>query len=160
MKWTVFSKMSKNKYTFATRETTSLVSALSLTRTFSFMEEYRRLKDKGKEHLGQGNLEKAIEYYTRALKEAKKLLENSPGKYSPHFSSNEIRSNCSNSPEHDANNCEICSKFLELAVCYSNRALAYCNSKSYQAALLDAEEAIRLAPEWPKVNNRINCKLR
>lgn len=115
------------------------------------MEEYRRLKEKGKEHLGQGNSEKAVEYYTRALKEAKKLLEAFPENYSPNFASHEIRVTCSNLPEHDTKNCQHCSKFLELAVCYSNRALAHCNLKSYQAALLDAEEAIRLAPEWPKV---------
>ena len=115
------------------------------------MQEYRRLKAKGKEHLSQGNSEKAVEYYTRALKEAKKLLETAPGNYSPEFVSPEIRVTCANLLEHDEKSCEFCSKYLELAVCYSNRALAHCNLKSYQAALLDAEEAIRLAPEWPKV---------
>lgn len=117
------------------------------------MEEYRRLKEKGKEHLGQGNSGKAVEYFTRALKEAKKLMEASPEIYSPDFVSSEIRVTCANLPEHDGKSCEFCSKYLELAVCYSNRALAHCNLKSYQEALLDAEGAIRLAPEWPKVPN-------
>lgn len=123
------------------------------------MEEYRRLKEKGKEHLGQGNSEKAVEYYTRALKEAKKLLETSPENYSSEFASPEIRVTCANLSEHDGKSCEFCSKYLELAVCFSNRALAHCNLKSYQAALLDAEEAIRLAPEWPKVikNRNFSC---
>jgi tetratricopeptide (TPR) repeat protein len=115
------------------------------------MEEYRRLKEKGKEHLSQGNSEKAVEYYTRALNESRRLLETFPQNYSPSFASNEIRITCANLPEHDGKTCKYCSKFLELAVCYSNRAFAHCNLKAYEAAILDAEEAIRLAPEWPKV---------
>lgn len=122
-----------------------------LPRLLASMEEYRRLKEKGKDHLSEGNCEKAVEYFTRALKEGKKLLETYPEKYSPEFVSHEIRVTCSNLPEHDGKNCEHCSKYLEFAVCYSNRSLAHCNLKSYQGALLDAEEAIALAPEWPKV---------
>lgn len=120
-------------------------------------EEYRRLKEKGKEHLNQGNSEKAVEYYTRALKEAKKLLENSLENYSPEFASIEIRVTCANLPGHEPKTCQFCSKYLELAVCFSNRALANCNLKAYEAALLDAEEAIRLAPEWPKVKGKISA---
>lgn len=122
----------------------------------STVEEYRRLKEKGKENLGQGNSGKAVEYYTRALKIANKLLENAPDLFSPEFAPHEIRVTCANLPEHDPKTCSFCPKYLELAVCYSNRALANCNLKAYEAALLDAEDAIRLAPEWPKVNLILN----
>ena len=42
-------------------------------------EEYRRLKDKGKENLLDGNSEKAVEYYTRAIEEAKRLIKDEEG---------------------------------------------------------------------------------
>lgn len=113
-------------------------------------EEFRRLKEKGKEHLGQGNSDKAIEYYTRALNEASKLLET--GDYLPEFSPQEVRVTCANLTDHDSKSCKHCGKYLEVAVCYSNRSLACCNIKKYERALLDSEEAIRLAPQWPKVN--------
>lgn len=118
----------------------------------SSLEEYKRLKEKGKEQLNEGNSQKAVEYYTRALKEANKLLEREPEKYSRDFVPPEVRVTCANSPEHDGKTCQFCSKYLELAVCHSNRALGNCNLKEYEAALLDSEEAIRLAPEWPKVH--------
>ncbi len=116
------------------------------------VEEYKRLRNKGKEQLNEGNSQKAVEYFTRALKEANKLLEREPEAYSPEFPPQEIRVTCQNLPEHDAKACQFCRKYLELAVCYSNRAFGSCNLKAYEAALLDAEEAIHLAPEWSKVN--------
>lgn len=119
------------------------------------VEEYKRLKEKGKEQLNEGNSQKAVEYYTRALKEATKLLEREPEKYSPEFPPQEIRVTCLNLPDHDGKTCQFCSKYLELAVCYSNRAFGNCNLKSYEAAKNDAEEAIRLAPEWSKVRRNI-----
>ena len=115
------------------------------------LDEYNRLKEKGKEQLNEGNYQKAVEYYTRALKEAEKLLENSAEAYSKGFPPPEIRASCTNIPEHDVKTCLFCSKYLELAVCHSNRAFANVNLKSYEAALLDSEEAVRLAPDWPKV---------
>lgn len=35
---------------------------------------------------------------------------------------------------------------------YSNRSVAYLKSKQYYLALKDAERAIELKPEWPKVS--------
>ena len=116
------------------------------------VEEYRRLREKGKEHLNEGNSIKAVEYYSRALKVAHRLLELAPNHYSALFSPQEVRATCSNLPDHDPKTCEFCSKYLELAVCYSNRSYAHCNLKEYEGALLDSEQAIKLAPEWPKVN--------
>lgn len=113
-------------------------------------DEFRRLKERGKECLGQDNLGKSIEYYTRALKEASKLLET--GEYSVDFAPHEVRIICANLVDHDPKACEYCGKYLELAVCYSNRSLANNKMKRYEGALLDSEEAIRLAPQWPKVN--------
>lgn len=115
------------------------------------LEEYRRLREKGKEYLNQGNSSKSVEYYNRALKIANKLLETESSPYSALFAPNEIRNTCTNLPDHDGITCEFCSKYLELAVCYSNRSFAYCNLKEYKKALVDAEEAIKLAPEWLKV---------
>lgn len=115
------------------------------------VDEYRRLREKGKEHLNEGNWGKAIEYYTRAIKIAKRLLEIEPNHYSALFSPPEVRVTCSNLPEHDSTTCEYCSKYLEVAVCYSNRSFAHCNLKEYEKALLDSEETIKLAFEWPKV---------
>lgn len=118
------------------------------------VEEYRRLREKGKELLNEGNSAKAIEYYSRAIQIAKRLLETEPNNYSALFSPQEVRVTCSNLPEHDPKVCEFCSKYLEVAVCYSNRSFAHCNLKGYEKALLDAEEAIKLASEWPKVTKR------
>ena len=121
------------------------------------VEEYRRLREKGKEHLNGGNSLKAVEYYSRALKIAMRLLEIAPNLYSACFSPPEVRVTCSNLPEHDWKTCEFCSKYLELAVCYSNRSFAHLNLKEYERALLDSEEAIRLAPTWTKVTNWCEC---
>lgn len=116
------------------------------------IEEFKRLKEKGKEQLNEGNSQKAVEYYTKALKESKKLLEKEPERFSPDFPPNEIRITCANLQDHDGKSCQFCSKYLELAVCYSNRSLAHCNLKHYESALIDAEKSIKLAPEWSKVN--------
>jgi len=117
------------------------------------VEEYRRLRERGKEHLNEGNSLKAIEYYSRSIKIAQRLLEIEPNSYSPLFSPPQVRVTCSNLPDHDTKTCEYCSNYLELAVCYSNRSFAHLNLKEYERALLDSEEAIQLAPEWPKVQN-------
>ena len=119
------------------------------------MAEYRRLREKGKEHLFLGNYEKSIEYYNRALKEAKNLLDSPSCTFSANFAPQEVRVTCTNLPEHDAKTCEFCSKYLELAVCFSNRSLALCNMKSYENALKDAQEAINMAPGWAKVRAKL-----
>lgn len=119
------------------------------------VDEYRRLREKGKELLNEGNSAKAIEYYNRAIKIAKGLLEMEPNRYSALFSPQEVRVTCSNLPDHDPKICEFCAKYLELAVCYSNRSYAHCNLKEYEKSLLDSEEAIKLAYEWPKVQTSL-----
>jgi len=42
-------------------------------------------------------------------------------------------------------------------VIFSNRSAAYCKDQQYEKALQDAEAAIRLKPDWAKVNCFI-CK--
>jgi tetratricopeptide (TPR) repeat protein len=114
-------------------------------------EEYKRLRDKGKECLIQGNSEKAVEYFSRAINKGLDLLQENNSEFSSGFIPHEIRIQCSTLQDHDSKACSSCSKFLELAVCYSNRSLAYCNLKLYEKALLDSEETIKLAHDWPKV---------
>lgn len=116
------------------------------------VEEYRRLRDKGKEFLTQNNPHKAQEYYTRAINMAKKLIEKDPTEFSLSFPAQEVRVTCANLTDHDEKTCKFCRKYLELGICYANRSLARCNLKDFEGALLDGEEAIALAPEWPKVH--------
>lgn len=116
------------------------------------VEEYRRLRDKGKEFLTQKNPQKALEYYTRAIDEAKKLIEKDHTEFSPSFPPQEVRVTCANLSDHEYKTCKFCRKYLELGICYANRSLARCSLKEFEGALLDGEEAIALAPEWPKVH--------
>lgn len=111
--------------------------------------EYYRLRDKGKEYLTQENSAKAIEYYTRAINEASKIVQDT--RYSPNLIPAKVRAECLSKNEHNSRNCESCSNYLELPICYANRSLAYFNLKKYDLALGDAEKTIRLAPEWSKV---------
>lgn len=118
-------------------------------------EEYYRLRDKGKEHLQLDNSQKAIEYYTRAINEASKLV--STGKYQAQFIPQEKRAECIQKADHNNRTCQSCSSFLEVPICYANRSLAYFNLKKYDSALVDSERAIALAPEWPKVRGSLVC---
>lgn len=42
---------------------------------------------------------------------------------------------------------------------YSNRSAAYCKLAQYNEALKDAEEVIRIKPDWAKVNLDLNSLL-
>lgn len=118
------------------------------------LEEYHRLRNKGKENLTQGNPQKAIEYYSRAIVEAERLVGLENSRFLKEFAPQQIRLNCNRVSGHDRVACQFCREYLEIAVCYANRSLSHCNLKEYKNALNDAEDAIGLAPEWPKV--RIN----
>lgn len=107
------------------------------------MDEYRRLKDKGRDCLREGNAQKAIDYCTRAINEALRLAERLD--YSPGFPDTDTQSN---------------TQFLELPVCYANRSLAHLNLKQSDAALADAERAIALAPDWPKARAHTHTRMR
>lgn len=113
-------------------------------------DEYYRLRDKGKELLTQENSTKAIEYYSRAIKEGLKLSENSS--FSSKLIPTEERAKCMSLSEHNNRTCQACGKYLELPICYANRSLAYFNLTKYDLALADADKAISLAPEWSKVS--------
>ncbi len=113
-------------------------------------DEYYRLRDKAKEFLTQENSSKAIEYYSRAIKEGLKLSQRST--FSPKLIPTEERARCMSQSGHNNRTCETCSKYLELPICYANRSLAYFNLKKYEFATTDAEKAIMEAPEWSKVN--------
>lgn len=42
---------------------------------------------------------------------------------------------------------------------YSNRSAAYCKLGQYNEALKDAEEVVRIKPDWAKVNIDLNSLL-
>jgi tetratricopeptide (TPR) repeat protein len=117
------------------------------------VQEYWRLKGKGKDTLNLRNHHKALEYFNRAIKEGHNLIDDiANNTFKAAFAPKEIRSVCTSIPGHDQVTCLKCGSYLELAVCYSNRSLTFCLLKNYESALLDAEEVIRLAPEWSKVH--------
>ncbi len=118
------------------------------------IDEYYRLRDKGKEFLNQDNSSKAIDYYSRAIKEALKLGQNE--NFSPKLTPAHLKAQCLSQSEHNSRTCETCGKYLEIPICYANRSLAYFNLKKYELALSDADKAISLAPEWSKVSFLVN----
>jgi tetratricopeptide (TPR) repeat protein len=116
--------------------------------------EYRRFREKGKESLQQNAYGKAMEYYSRAIDEALRIGKTmTPGEngYLGLVPAEQRARYCDSAAEHTVSICPGCSRYLELPVCYANRAYALTHLKKFREALVDAERAIALAPTWAKV---------